>query len=177
MYFFAHAGILSSVERPLSALLLSLVERPIFKGGFFMFALLRRRNFALFWLGQTVSLMGDYTLAIALPFYVLQLTGSILQTGLMFIIETIPSILFGTLAGVFVDRWGRRRTMILCNLLQAGTLFLLLVVRSPRLIWVVYLVALLQAHSSLHWSRKSSWREQTRWNLSVIRSRVSPDCL
>jgi MFS family permease len=121
-----------------------------------MFALLRRRNVALFWFGETVSLMGDYTLAVALPFYVLQLTGSILQTGLMFLVETLPSIVFGALAGVFVDRWNRRITMIICNLLQAGTLLLLLTVRSPHLIWVVYLVAILQALFSVFFNPAAS---------------------
>lgn len=117
-----------------------------------MFAALRNHNFALLWTGQFVSLIGDYTLAVALAFYVLQLTGSILQTGLMFIIEAVPSILLGTLAGVFVDRWDRRKTMIVSNLLQAGVISLLLLVHSPALIWLVYIVALLQSIISLFFS-------------------------
>ncbi len=110
-----------------------------------MFATFRNRNFALLWTGQFVSLVGDYTLGVALAFYVLQLTGSILQTGLMFIIETVPTILFGSLAGVLVDRWDRRRTMIACNLLQTAFLFPLLFIRSPHLVWIVYLVAFTQS--------------------------------
>lgn len=114
-----------------------------------MFVVLRNRNFALLWLGQLVSLVGDYTLGVALPFYVLQLTHSILQTGLMFIVETIPTILLGSLAGVFVDRWDRRKTMIVSNLIQAVVLLLLLVVHSPGLLWLVYIVALIQSLVSL----------------------------
>ena len=49
-----------------------------------MLAVLRRRNFAMLWLGQLVSQIGDMVLIIALPFYVYQLTGSLLQTGLMY---------------------------------------------------------------------------------------------
>ena len=114
-----------------------------------MFAALRNRNFALLWVGQLVSLAGDYTFGVALAFYVLQLTGSVLQTGLTFIIETLPAIFLGSLAGVFVDRWDRRWTMIISNLLQAGVLLLLLFVRSPQLIWLVYIVTLIQAVVSL----------------------------
>lgn len=114
-----------------------------------MFSTLRNRNFALLWVGQLVSLAGDHTFGVALAFYVLQLTGSVLQTGLIFIIETLPAIFLGSLAGVFVDRWNRRWTMIISNMLQAGVLLLLLLVRSPSLIWLVYLVTLIQALVSL----------------------------
>ena len=117
-----------------------------------MSAMLRNRNFALLWIGQLVSLAGDYTFGVALAFYVLQLTGSVLQTGSMFIIETLPAIFLGSLAGVFVDRWDRRWTMIISNLLQAGVLLLLLLVRSPQLIWLVYIVTLIQAVVSLFFS-------------------------
>jgi len=117
-----------------------------------MFSVLRNRNFALLWIGQLISLMGDFTLGVALPFYVLQLTGSVLQTGLKFIIETIPGVLVGPVAGVFVDRWDRRKTMIVCNVLQAVTLLFLLLVHSPRLLWLVYIVAFVQAVVSLFFS-------------------------
>ena len=64
-----------------------------------MLAVLRRRNFAMLWLGQLVSQIGDMVLIIALPFYVYQLTGSLLQTGLMYIVETLPRILLGSPSG------------------------------------------------------------------------------
>ncbi len=110
-----------------------------------MFAVLRKRNFALLWLGQIVSLAGDYMLIVALPYYVFQLTGSILQTGTMFVVETVPRILLGSFAGVFVDRWDRRWTMIVSDLSRAAVLLLLLLVHSQNLLWLVYIVAVLQA--------------------------------
>ena len=66
-----------------------------------MFAALGKRNFALLWIGQFVSLAGDYMLYVALPFYVFQLTGSVLQTGTMFVAETLPRILLGSFAGLY----------------------------------------------------------------------------
>ncbi len=133
-----------------------------------MFSVLRNRNFALLWIGQLVSLMGDFTLGVALPFYVLQLTGSVLQTGLMFIIETIPAILLGPLAGVFVDRWDRRKTMIVCNLLQACTLSFLLLVHSPHFALLVSF-----QHSFAISQSSSVWTIMTRTFESGVEMVVS----
>ena len=112
-----------------------------------MLAVLRRRNFAMLWLGQLVSQIGDMVLIIALPFYVYQLTGSLLQTGLMYIVETLPRILLGSLAGVFVDRWDRRWTMIVADLGRAAVLLLL--VHAPADLWLIYVVAGIQSVISL----------------------------
>lgn len=109
-----------------------------------MFAVLCKRNFALLWVGQFVSLAGDYMLYIVLPFYVFQLTGSVLQTGTMFVAETLPRILLGSFAGVFVDRWDRRWTMIISDLSRAIVLLLLLLVHSQNLLWLIYVVTVLQ---------------------------------
>src|SRR5205807_6431818 len=106
-----------------------------------MFSALHRRNFALLWFGQLISLTGDWVLFIALPFYVFALTGSALATGAMFIAETLPRLFLGSLAGVFVDRWNRRRTMIVADVSRALILLLLLLVRSRDLVWIVYVVA------------------------------------
>src|SRR5690349_13694535 len=84
-------------------------------GGFSMLATLRQRNFALLWFGGLISLAGDYMLYIALPLYIYNLTGSVLATSAMLIARLAPAIVFGSLAGVFVDRWDRRRTMIVAN--------------------------------------------------------------
>src|SRR5437762_8156300 len=109
-----------------------------------MIAILRQRNFALLWLGGLVSFAGDWMLFIALPVYVYDLTGSALATGGMFIAQTLPRLLMGSVAGVFVDRWDRRRTMIAADLSRAAILLLLLLVRSADQIWLIYLVAFLQ---------------------------------
>jgi MFS family permease len=114
-----------------------------------MLAILRQRNFALVWLGGLISFVGDWVLFIALPVYVYDLSGSALATGGMFIAQTAPRLLFGSIAGVFVDRWDRKRTMIVANLLSAAALLLLLPVRSIADLWLVYLAAFLQASITL----------------------------
>jgi len=108
-------------------------------------SVLRQRSFALLWFGQLISLVGDWVLFIALPFYIFSLTGSALATSAMFMAMTLPRLLFGSLAGVFVDRWDRRRTMITADLLRAAVLLLLLVVRSREWVWLIYVAALVES--------------------------------
>jgi MFS family permease len=110
-----------------------------------MFVVLRQRNFAFLWIGQIVSILGNWMLFVALPFYTYALTGSTFATGVMFIVETIPALCFGSVAGVFVDRWNRKYTMLATNLIQAGLLALLFLVRSQEFIWIIYLFAFVDA--------------------------------
>jgi MFS family permease len=110
-----------------------------------MLYLLRHRNFSLLWFGGLISMIGDWMLAIALPVYVYELTGSALATGIMFMVGQLPPLLLGSVAGVFVDRWDRQRTMVITNLLLALTMAPLLLVRSIDSLWIVYLVALVKS--------------------------------
>lgn len=105
-----------------------------------MIATLRQRNFALLWLGGMISQTGDWLLIIGLPIYVYVQTGSALATGIMLITAYVPNLLFGSIAGVFVDRWDRRRTMIICSLLMALGLLPLLLVHDQGSLWIVYIV-------------------------------------
>ncbi len=114
-----------------------------------MLATLRNRNFMLLWLAGLISFGGDWAMLIALPVFIYDLTGSALATGGVFIALSLPRLLFGSLAGVFVDRWDRRRTMLVANLLSAATLLLLLPVHSPDRLWLVYLVAFLHTGLSV----------------------------
>ena len=114
-----------------------------------MLVALRQRNFALLWFGQLISLTGDYVLIVALPFYTYQLTGSVLATGVMFLVQALPGLFLGSLAGVFVDRWDRRWTMIASDLLRAAVLLFLLLVRSSDLVWIIYAVAFTEQLISL----------------------------
>src|SRR5437660_7176174 len=95
-----------------------------------MLAILRQRNFTLLWIGQLISVFGDWVLLIALPFYIFDLTGSALATGAMFMAQTVPRVLLGSVAGVFVDRWNRKRTMIAADLSRAVLMLALLSVHS-----------------------------------------------
>ncbi|WP_112246348.1 MFS transporter [Kribbella monticola] len=107
--------------------------------------LARQRDYRLVLTAGLISLTGDWTLRIGLAYYVYALTGSTLASGGLLLSSFLPLFLLGSLAGVFVDRWDRRRTMIVTNLLHALVLLPLLLVHDGSTIWVVYLVVLAQS--------------------------------
>lgn len=113
-----------------------------------MIALLRQRNFALLWFGGLISMTGDWMLHIMLPIYVYQLSGSAMATSVTVMARLLPRLLLGSIAGVFVDRWDRKRTMIISNLLLAITLLPLLLVQSVEWLWLIYLVSFVQSSIS-----------------------------
>jgi len=105
-----------------------------------MLTALRQRDFSLLWFAGLISITGDWTLNVALPFHVYKITGSALATGLMFMARTLPGVLFGGFAGVFVDRWDRKRTMVIVDLFATLLVLVLLTVDSVSGLWVIYLV-------------------------------------
>jgi len=82
------------------------------------------RNFALLWWGQAISSVGDYAWDTALVLWVAsflvvgQSWAPVAVSGVV-LAATLPQILVGPLAGVFVDRWDKRRTMVTMAALQA----------------------------------------------------------
>jgi MFS family permease len=107
-------------------------------------ATLRNGNYTRLWLGGLISLIGDWALIVGLPIYIFLLTGSVLALSITLLAASLPPVLFGSLAGVFVDRWDHKRTMVVTNLLLALGLLPLLLVRSADLVWIVYLVAFVE---------------------------------
>ena len=79
-------------------------------------------------------------LRIALPVHIYEVTGSALATGGLLISYTVPSIVLGSVAGVFVDRWDRKRTMVVTTALTAIIFLPLLLLRTPDLLWAFYVV-------------------------------------
>ncbi len=108
-------------------------------------SLFRNRSFAALWLGQTVSFLGDYFYFLAIPIMVNNLTGSALMVGISTISNALPVLLLGPVAGVFVDRWNRKTTMIAADLLRAGLVLLCLLVRSPDQVWIFYAAGFLMS--------------------------------
>jgi MFS family permease len=97
------------------------------------------------WLGQTISFVGDYFYFLVIPIMVERLTGSSLQVGLSVIFSALPMLLLGPVAGVFVDRWDRKRTMIAADLLRGLLVLVCLVVQRPDQVWIYYVVGFLMS--------------------------------
>lgn len=106
-----------------------------------MLRILRQRNFGLLWLAGLISLIGDWVLVVGLPIEIYRRTGSTLATAGMLLAGLLPALLLGSIAGVFVDRWDRRRLMIAVNVLLAAVLLPLLAIDTLG-IWVAYAVLL-----------------------------------
>jgi len=93
--------------------------------------MLQLRPFRFLWLSGLISQVGDWLLAIALPVYLYQATGSTFATGAMFVAQSFPRLICGLAAGVFVDRWDRRRILMATDVAR-GLLLLGLLGVHPR---------------------------------------------
>jgi MFS family permease len=104
-----------------------------------MLQVLRQRNFALLWFGGLISMTGDWFLIVGLPVEIYRLTGSTLAIAGIPVAFLVPSIVFGSVAGVYVDRWDRRRLMVAVNVLLALLLLPLLGLGALGP-WIAYVV-------------------------------------
>ncbi|GAC1518762.1 MAG: MFS transporter [Ktedonobacteraceae bacterium] len=75
----------------------------------------RNRDYMLLWSGQMVSSVGTRVSQLAFPLLVLALTHSPAEAGLIAALRGLPYALFILPAGAMVDRWNRKRVMILCD--------------------------------------------------------------
>ena len=110
-----------------------------------MLAVLKNRNFTLLWFAGLISIIGNWVLLAALPFYIFELTGSAMATAGVFMAFMAPGIFLGSIAGVFVDRWDKLRTMLVVNLIQAGVVLLLTMVQSAEQSWIIFLVLVIES--------------------------------
>lgn len=85
-----------------------------------------RKNIILLLAGRTVSKFGAAFYLIALPLYILQLTGSLAQTGVFFSLSSLPALLATPFLGVFVEKVNRKHLLVACDLLTAALYALLL---------------------------------------------------
>jgi MFS family permease len=76
--------------------------------------------FSLF-AANAISLTGNVMAAIAIPWFVLQTTGSAAQTGLTGFFTILPVVIAGFLGGTLIDRMGYRRTSIVADIASGAT--------------------------------------------------------
>ena len=111
-----------------------------------MFSVFRNRRFALLWTAQLVSTIGSSLTDLAAAIFVFRVTGSALNVGLTLMVTALPTLFVGLFAGVFVDRFDRKRILQASDLLRG-----LLVLTIPFLvvdhsdILVLYVILFLAA--------------------------------
>ncbi len=82
-------------------------------------------SFSALWTGQLVSAVGDRIHQVALAYVVFDATRSPIAVGAVFLVATLPNLVFGPIAGALVDRWDHREVMIVSDLLRAGIVLLI----------------------------------------------------
>ena len=106
------------------------------------YAIFRNRYFTYLWTGQLISTIGDALTSLAAGIFVYQITNSVLSVGLILMASAAPTLIFGLIAGVIVDRYDRKTIMIVSCLLRAVLVGLIpvLVLSGDDIIWLYVLV-------------------------------------
>ncbi|TME35465.1 MAG: MFS transporter [Chloroflexi bacterium] len=84
----------------------------------------RNRNFLLLWLAQAISQTAQNAIWFGIVILVQRVSNSSTQLSLAVLTLIIPSVVFGVLAGVYVDRWDKRTVLIATNLIRGAIAFL-----------------------------------------------------
>jgi MFS family permease len=103
------------------------------------------KSFRMFWLGFTFSTLGDIMTRVALTWFVYETTNSARALGVLTLCYTGPVILGGLSAGWLLDRFDRRRVMLVDSLLRGGVVMLVpfLYATGQLALWHIYAVAAL----------------------------------
>ncbi len=103
----------------------------------------RNPAYLLLWSGQAISSAGNEATLLAFPLLILSVTHSPIQAGIASALRSLACLIVGLPAGALVDRWDRKRTMILCDAgraLALGSVALALILHYLTMVQV-YLVA------------------------------------
>lgn len=102
------------------------------------------RNYRNLWLGNVVSLLGDWFNLLASAELITDLTNSGTAVSYLFLARFLPLFFFSPLAGVLADRYSRRGIMIASDVLRALTVLGFLLVRISSQIWLLYALTITQ---------------------------------
>ena len=100
------------------------------------------RDFYLLWSTQALSQLGSAITAFALTLWIYEKSGSALHTALLTICNYVPYVLMSIIAGAMTDRWDKKKTMLVCDLLAAlGTIVVFVLIRRDLLQeWHLYVI-------------------------------------
>jgi DHA3 family macrolide efflux protein-like MFS transporter len=110
--------------------------------------------FFTIWTGQALSLVGSQIGSFALVWWLTQASGSATVLATASLVAMLPQVVLGPFVGALVDRWNRRRVMIVADsaiaLLSAGLAYLFWVDRLQ--IWQVYIIMFARSlGGAFHW--------------------------
>jgi len=105
-------------------------------------AALRSRDFRLLWLGQSVSVIGDALLIVAVGLFVTRLTGDPWDVGLVLAAYSLPLVVFLLIGGVVADRLPRQWVMLVSDVVRGLAHALLAVLIATGTVRVAHLVVI-----------------------------------
>jgi len=110
-----------------------------------LFPALRIRNYKLYFIGQIISMVGTWLQIVAQSWLVLELTNSAFYVGVVAASGTVPSLLFSLFGGVIVDRFSKRKILILAEISAMVLAFILgtLAVFNVITIWEIIILSFL----------------------------------
>ena len=91
------------------------------------------RGYLFFWSGQLVSLLGSSIVQFAIIWWITVTTGSALHLAFATFLGLVPIVAIGPIAGVYADRWDRKKLVFVADLMQAVAVVFLIV-----LFWIGY---------------------------------------
>ncbi len=100
------------------------------------------KPYLLLWSTQSLSSLGSAMTGYALILWLYRQSGSALETALLSICSYAPYVLVSIFAGALSDRWNKKRTMLVCDLLAAmGTVVVLVLLKNGLLApWHMYVL-------------------------------------
>jgi len=100
------------------------------------------KSYLLLWATQAFSGLGSGMTSFALVLWLYQTSGSALQTALMSVCSYAPYVVMSIFAGTLSDRWDKKRTMLVCDLLAAlSTVAILALYKTGQLApWHMYVL-------------------------------------
>ena len=109
------------------------------------FPALAQRNFRIFWTGQLVSVVGTWMQNVGQSWLVLELTGSAAKLSVVTAIQFLPMMLLSLFAGPLIDRFPKRRTLILTQSALAVLALVLALITATHVVryWMILVLAFL----------------------------------
>lgn len=104
-----------------------------------VFQALFEKPYLFLWLGQIFTQISINLFNFLLLLLVFSLTTSNIAVSGAVLSYTIPAIVFGVIAGVYVDRWPKRRVLYAANFIRAGLLLVLFII--PDNLIVIYIIS------------------------------------
>jgi MFS family permease len=101
-------------------------------------------NFRNLWLGQIVSLLGDWFNLIASATLVAQLSQTGFAIGTLFVVRMLAPFVISPLAGVVADRYNRKHILIVTDITRAVTVLGFFLVSQPQHLWLLYFLTAIQ---------------------------------